>query len=69
MGQTQKQGEDRMSHKNNKGANKKMESNDSPEIPDRGGDMRRARPPFGRRRREERLKQLMRHKTDLRHQI
>ena len=24
-----------------------MQSNDSPEIPDRGGDIRRARPPFG----------------------
>ena len=24
-----------------------MESNDSPEIPDRGGDIRHPRPPFG----------------------
>ena len=43
-------GEDRRSNRtrqNNKGADRKMESNDSPEIPDRGGDIRRARPPFG----------------------
>ena len=31
---------------NNKRADRKMESNDSPEIPDRGGDIRRARPPL-----------------------
>ena len=39
LGQKQKQGEDRMSNRtrqNNKGADRKMESNDSPEIPDRG---------------------------------
>ena len=28
-------------------ADRKMESNDSPEIPDRGADMRKAWPPFG----------------------
>ena len=32
---------------NNKGADRKVESNDSPEIPDRGVDIRRAQPPFG----------------------
>ena len=38
MGQKQKQ-EDRMSNmtrQNNQGADRKMESNDSPDIPDRG---------------------------------
>ena len=29
-----------------------MESNDSPEIPDRGGDIRHPRPPLGGRERE-----------------
>ena len=33
--------------KNNKGADRQMKSNDSPEIPDKGGDIRRAQPPFG----------------------
>ena len=46
-----KQEEDRVSKRtrqNDKGADKKMESNDSPEIPDRGGgDIIRSRPPFG----------------------
>ena len=32
---------------NNKRADRKMESNDSPEILDRGEDTRRIRPPFG----------------------
>ena len=39
MGQKQNHVEDRMSNRtrqNNKGADRKMESNDSPEIPDRG---------------------------------
>ena len=39
LGQNQKQGEDRMSNRtrqNNNGADRKMESNDSPNIPDRG---------------------------------
>ena len=39
-GQKQKQGEDRMSNmtrQDKKGAERKMESNDSPETPDRGG--------------------------------
>ena len=33
--------------------NSKVESNDSPEIPDRGGDIRHPRPPFGVRRRRK----------------
>ena len=40
LGQKQKQGNDRMSNmtrQNNKGADRKMESNVNPEIPDRGG--------------------------------
>ena len=39
VGQKQKQGKDRMSYRtrlNNKGADRKMESNDSPEISVRG---------------------------------
>ena len=32
---------------NNNRADRKMESNDSPEIPVRGEDIRRVRPPFG----------------------
>ena len=39
LDQKQKQGEDRMSDRtrqNNKGADRKMESNDCPEIPDSG---------------------------------
>ena len=31
----------------NKRGDSKVESNDSPEIPDRGGDIRHPRPPFG----------------------
>ena len=48
-GQKQKK-EDRMSNKtgqNNKTADRQMESNDSPEIPRQGGDIRSVRPPFG----------------------
>ena len=54
MGQKQKMGEDRirsnMTKQNNKRADRTMESNDSPKIPDGrggGGDIRSARPPFG----------------------
>ena len=32
---------------NYKRGDRKVESNDSPEIPDRGGDVRHPRPPFG----------------------
>ena len=51
LGQKQKKGEDRRSNrtmKNNKTADRKIGSNDSPEIPGRGGeDIRNVRSPFG----------------------
>ena len=44
-----KKGQDRKSNRTrqNRRGNSKVESNDSPEIPDRGGDIRHHRPPFG----------------------
>ena len=36
--------------KKNKTVDSKVESNDSPNIPDRGGDVEHPRPPFGGRR-------------------
>ena len=48
-GPKENKGEDRRSSKTRqKSADRKMESNDSPEIPDRGeGGSRSTRPPFG----------------------
>ena len=46
--------------KNNERADRQMESNDIPEIPDKGGDTRRARPPFGPKERRSLRKEFER---------
>ena len=50
MGQQAEKREDKKGNRTrqkNKRGDSKVESNDSPEIPDRGGDIRHHRPPFG----------------------
>ena len=45
--QAKKDRESNRTRQKNKRGDSKVESNDSPMIPDRGGDIRHPRPPFG----------------------